>query len=161
MGLSDNTLVAPQPKGVIDPKTGKPVAAIKVGQIVHVVLKGRTERPEVYVALADPIPAGFEALNSRIHTDQGSDDSASASGSDYAYDDWYDGWYGEWPWVHREVRDDVALAFADTLTGEFTVEYDVRATKPGVFTAPGASVEAMYEPTRHARTALTKVEVLP
>ncbi len=41
----------------------------------------------------------------------------------------------------------------------FTVAYVVRAVTPGVFVHPAATVEDMYVPERHARTAVGMLTV--
>ena len=59
---------------------------------------------------------------------------------------------------HTEFRDDRFVAAFDFFragnkTRTATVAYVVRAVTPGSFVHPAASVEDMYRPERHARTA--------
>ena len=62
--------------------------------------------------------------------------------------------------MHRELRDDRVLAFADRLpAGRHVLDYVVRATIPGTFTVSPALAEAMYEPDVNGRTVVGKMEV--
>lgn len=105
--------------------------------------------------LEDRLPAGFEIENPRI----------VASGSVSGFD---------WLKVavepeHTEFRDD-RFAAAFNLFGNgseleagntFRVAYIVRAVTPGSFVHPAASVEDMYRPDRHGRTATGRLTITP
>jgi uncharacterized protein YfaS (alpha-2-macroglobulin family) len=138
----------------LDPATNKPVGPLRVGDLVKVRLEVHTERPEVYVALRDPIPAGFEALNAKLRT-SAQVAGQVASANDQSWWDWDAGW------VHRELRDDESLAFANRAEGTLMYEYVLRASHAGKFSAPPAQIEAMYEPERFARTDTAVLEVSP
>ncbi len=133
----------------------EPVGPLRVGDLVRVRLTASTERTEFYLALRDAIPSGFEAVNARFQT------SASAASSVDGRNEpsWWDDW--DRHWVHRELRDEAALAFANRAEGTMRYEYVLRASHAGTFLAAPASVEAMYEPDRFARTDATTLKVLP
>jgi len=128
---------------------------VKAGQLLRVLVMVQSSSDRHYVALSDPLPAGFEAVNDKLATS-----IRTGRQPDRSTDRWYPGGYRPAGWTHRELRDDRALAFADRLpAGKHVFEYIVRATIPGTFNAGPAQVEAMYEPDVNGRTALTRVEV--
>jgi uncharacterized protein YfaS (alpha-2-macroglobulin family) len=136
----------------LDPETGDPLTKFAVGDMVRVKVKVKTEKDRHYVAVVDPLPAGFEPINTRLATSaQGYEDT---SPRDRYYDWWRPGW------THTELRDDRVLAFADLMRdGTLVLEYLARAISPGSFTAAPATAEAMYQPDVNGRTAAQKVEV--
>ena len=111
------------------------------------------------VMLVDRLPAGLEIENPRLV------DSGDLKGLDWlkrSIDP-----------VHTEFRDDRFVAAFDFfgqrnrrngVTGallpvEATVAYMVRAVTPGTFVHPAATVEDMYRPDRHARSASGRLEI--
>jgi hypothetical protein len=127
----------------LDAASGKPLAAAKANQLVRVRLTVKTPSERHYVALRDRLPAGLEPVNSRIATER--EDAVERERGD--------GWTPP-VWVHVDLRDEGALAFADHLpAGQHVFEYNARATLPGQFAALPAEVEAMYEPEVRGRTA--------
>ncbi len=136
----------------LDPSTDQAVSQATIGQVIKVRLKVTPSSYRHYVALADPLPAGFEAVNAKLATTQsvgGATPPASSS------------WYGRSLWTHRSLRDDRLWAFADYMSGgTHTLEYLVRATIEGTFTADPAQVEAMYEPDLFGRTTAATIKVV-
>ncbi len=133
-----------------DLSTGQPIDKVKLGQLVKVKLTARADRSARWVALVDPLPAGFEPVNAKLETEQGAVRGAAAQ----------DAW--NWSWSFTAQHDDRALAFADQIdAGTHTHEHVLRATSAGTFTASPAHIEAMYEPTRMASTASALLVVTP
>lgn len=123
---------------------GKETTTFQAGQLVTVRLTVDAPAGARWIALVDPIPAGFEAVNPRL---------ASAGGSGAGHD---------WVWSHQELRDDAARWFADDLyPGKHEMTYQVRATLDGSFAAGPAMIEAMYDPSMMARTAAARVTIAP
>ena len=92
-----------------------------------------------YVAVSDPLPAGFEALNTRLAV---VDSSLSGQTRD------------SYVWDYVELRDDRVNAFADLMDGgKKEIEYLMRATIPGTFRVPGALAEEMYVPSQYGLSA--------
>ena len=95
------------------------------------------------VAVTDRLPAGFEAVNARLATEQqrvGAEES--------------------WQWVSSEVRDERVSFFAHYLDrGTVSAEYLARVSRSGEFVWPAATVESMYRPGEDARTGLDQVTV--
>lgn len=99
------------------------------------------------IMVSDMLPAGFEIDN------PGLVNSASLSNFD---------WLPETQAAHLEFRYDRFLAALDHAPGdsnEFTLAYVVRATNPGVYDHPAATVEDMYRPQLSARTAAGRMQV--
>jgi alpha-2-macroglobulin len=99
------------------------------------------------ILVTDLLPAGFEIDNPRI--------VGSAELPNF-------NWLGQTEYAHSEYRDDRFVA-AFNRTGsenrQFSFAYVVRATTPGVYAQPAASVEDMYRPHLSARTATGRLEV--
>ncbi len=137
----------------LDPETGAPLTAFAAGQLVKVKVQVTSNQDRSYVAVVDPLPAGFEAVNTRFATSQ----QRASAPSHRGYYGYYRYQYG---WTHEEQRDDMVLGFADRMrAGTLTLEYLARATIPGSFMALPARAEAMYEPDINGRTASLAVSV--
>ncbi|MDB5527069.1 MAG: alpha-2-macroglobulin [Devosia sp.] len=114
--------------------------------VVLLTMRASTTGSGQYV-VADPLPAGFEIENPDL----------SAAG------------VGDLSWLpaldqpsHVESRTDqyVAAFQYGTDQAPFKVAYMVRATAPGTFVLPGATVEDMYRPELRANTAAGSIEIL-
>jgi uncharacterized protein YfaS (alpha-2-macroglobulin family) len=129
---------------VVDAETGRAEPRPRVGQILRVKLRVQAAAAYSQVAITDPLPAGFEALDTSLETERQlsvSDGSA-------------------WSWDHRELRDERVSYFANSLSrGTTDVSYLVRVTRAGTFTRAAAHAEAMYDPTIHARLAAEQTAV--
>lgn len=121
-------------RSYVDEASGAALEEAKVGQLIRVRLRVEADALRERVALVDPIPAGVEVVNLKLATEARATRTRS---------------YG---WVHTELRDDRAAAFATRLRGKRSFEYLVRATRAGRFAVPSAQVEAMYAPELRART---------
>ncbi|MBT8491908.1 MAG: hypothetical protein KJO07_02510, partial [Deltaproteobacteria bacterium] len=123
---------------------GKKLESIKAGQLVKVRLTVAPGKERRWLALADPLPAGFEAVNTRLAS------SASTVRTGRS-----------WSWTHVEMRDDQVLAFADRVWRgrPMVLEYLARATIAGKFKALPAHAETMYAPEINGRTAQSMVTI--
>ena len=105
----------------------------KVGDRVLVTLDFVAPARSSYVAIDDPLPAVFEAVNPEFKT------QAMAGGelsNVYASD-------------FTELRDDRALFFKNTMwPGKHQIRYLARVRATGSATAPPAKIEEMYHPER-------------
>ena len=130
----------------LDPETNKPVTNIKVGQQIKVRLQLTSQNDEQQIAMVDPIPAGFEIVNTRLASEAGASSSRNRR---------------SWRWTHHEFRDDQVQAFADHIYEgrSVTFEYLLSATHQGNFFLPAAHVEAMYKPHLYARTDNQRLQV--
>jgi uncharacterized protein YfaS (alpha-2-macroglobulin family) len=129
----------------LDPKTGKPVLELALGQIVQVELELRSEQPLRMVALEDPLAAGLEPLDPGLS-------SGATAGCDRCND-----LVG---FDHLQRRDDRIEAFAEWLpAGRHTLRYQLRATTRGTFSAPGSTATLMYLPDFYARSRVGTLQV--
>ncbi len=131
------------------------------------VLKVEAQETGGRILLVDRLPAGLEIENPRL-----------VDGGDIKTLDWLKTTVKP---EHTEFRDDRFVAAFNFFGGnaqggrrrgddddddakkepasEATVAYIVRAVTPGSFVHPAATVEDMYRPERHARTASGRLEV--
>jgi uncharacterized protein YfaS (alpha-2-macroglobulin family) len=124
-------------------EAGKPTASFRVGDIVRVKLTVEHADPAHHLMVSDPLPAGFEAINTRFATVA----PRPGSGGD------------EWG-TFRELHDDrVDLASVYQGSGDHVHEYSLRAIAAGTFARPPATAELMYDPDVRAQTALDTIEV--
>ena len=119
---------------------------VKAGATVRVRLKVTSPDRRYYAAIIDPLPAGFEILDTSLATSAREDERDPASGNGKP-------WWAWWsPWSHTELKDDRLQLFADTLwAGDYQHGYLVRATTPGRFVAPPPRAEEMYAPETFGR----------
>jgi hypothetical protein len=124
------------------------------GALVRVRLTVSLPALRHFVAIEDPLPAGFEVVNLALATESRAEAGAAfrdAEGTDAAWGRWYD---------HVERRDDRVVLYANYLpAGTYTFEYLARATTAGTFTAGAPRVEEMYSPEVHGRGRPVEVQV--
>ncbi|TEU18698.1 MAG: hypothetical protein E3J25_00900, partial [Anaerolineales bacterium] len=104
---------------------------VKAGARVRVRLTLVAPTRRYHVALVDPMPAGFEAVNPALAV-SGSIPQDPADQGSTRY------WWWRWTWYeHQNLRDERAEAFASLLwDGIHTYSYVARATTPGEFVVP-------------------------
>jgi uncharacterized protein YfaS (alpha-2-macroglobulin family) len=124
--------------------TGHPATAFKAGDLITVQLDVTAADHHRWIALVDPLPAGLEAQNPKLAS--GGAPAASPGET--------------WVWAQQNLRDDRIEWFADDVpAGTYRFTYHARATIDGTFTAMPATIEAMYQPDLHARTARTVIRI--
>lgn len=121
---------------------GQPVRHPAVGDVVRVRLTVRASQALDQVAVMDYLPAGFEAIDSRLAT-RGTG-GAEAGGS-------------TWSW--QEVHDERVTFFANHLSGTRTAEYLAQVSRSGEFMRPAPRAEAMYDPEVYGLGAIERVIV--
>ena len=130
----------------------------KAGDLIRVTLTLRLTKERRFVAVTDPLPAGFEPLESWFAT------TARALGqTEETADDTprsWDAWWQRGGFDHVERHDDRVQLFATRLAeGRHQFSYIVRATTAGSFRTAPARVEEMYEPEVFGRTATAVITV--
>jgi uncharacterized protein YfaS (alpha-2-macroglobulin family) len=128
---------------------------VKAGTRVRITLNMVNENRRYHVALVDPMPAGFEAMNPSLATTGPVpiDTKDEDRGGRY----WW--WWGPW-YEHQNLRDERAEAFTSLLwEGTHKYQYVARATTPGNFVVPPAKAEEMYMPETFGRSASDRVIV--
>ena len=143
-----------------DGKPGTPATSFKAGDLIQVTLAFDLPKERRYVAVSDPLPAGFEAVDSWFQTTAAQvakqDDDQDP---DAAERSWLDVWR-RGTFDHVERHDDRVLLFATRLAeGHHEFSYVVRATTAGAFQIAPARAEEMYAPEVFGRTASSSVEV--
>jgi hypothetical protein len=130
--------------------------SVTAGALVRVTLRAVTPIQRHQVALVDPLPAGFEGVDSSLATSSSRPrDSGGSGGSGAA-----SAFGGSWVFDHAELRDDEVRLYADYMPpGVHTWRYVARATTPGTFDHPAATVEAMYQPEIFGRTAAGRMTI--
>jgi alpha-2-macroglobulin len=126
-------------------EVGKPKTAFQVGDVVVVKLHVQVPDDSTHLMVSDALPAGFEALNTKLAT-------VGASVTEKPI------WWGE----YREIHDDrVDFAAEYIWTGALDYQYSIRAIAVGKFARPPATAQLMYVPTTNANSALDYLEVKP
>jgi uncharacterized protein YfaS (alpha-2-macroglobulin family) len=124
---------------------GKLSAAEKltVGDRVLVTLDIQVPRRATYLAVADPLPGVFEAINPAFKSQEIGPGETLGT---------------EWVSDYKELRTDRALFFADLLyPGQYTLRYLARVISAGDALAPSAKIEEMYHPERMGTTETARV----
>jgi len=127
------------PKDVIKLPDG--TYKVKLGARVLVSLETLNTTERFAVAVVDPLPAGFESVNTSLATSERPvnvpDDTR---------------------WDHESMRDNRSEAFVMNLApGSHWYSYTARATTPGTFLAAPAKAEEMYSPETFGRSTGTTV----
>ncbi|MEO7730690.1 MAG: hypothetical protein ABIY55_06940, partial [Kofleriaceae bacterium] len=123
--------------------TGKPKGEVHVGDVVVVKLHVKVPDDSSHLMVSDALPAGFEALNTRLATVAGDPSNQQT-------------WWNE----YRAIHDDrVDFASEYVWNGSFEYTYAIRAIATGKFTRPPATAQLMYDPKVNAQTALDTLEV--
>jgi alpha-2-macroglobulin len=136
----------------------QPGTSFQAGELVKVTLRLDLPKERRYVAVVDPLPAGFEPVESWFATTA---QDLSQEAATQSSTDWQD-WWQRGGFDHVERHDDRVQLFATRLAeGEHTFTYMVRATTSGTFQVAPARAEEMYAPEVFGRTGSTVVEVKP
>ncbi len=115
-----------------------PLDEARVGDRVLVTLEFVAPGRASYVAIDDPLPAIFEAVNPEFKSQAM---AGQALSNVYASD-------------YTELRDDRALFFSNTMwPGKHQIRYLARVRATGSATAPPAKIEEMYHPERFGLSA--------
>jgi uncharacterized protein YfaS (alpha-2-macroglobulin family) len=141
------------PKDVVREKDG--TWRVKAGARVRVKVTMVNENRRYHVALVDPMPAGFEAMNPALAVTGPVPRDASDTKGRGRYWWWQSTWY-----EHQNLRDERVEAFTSLLwEGVHAYSYVARATTPGNFVVPPAKAEEMYMPETFGRSGSDRVIV--
>lgn len=121
------------------------VKTFEAGKTYKVTLKVSTTQERHYVVVDDPLPAGFEVVNTAFATESQEQMRQMGNTQNYSGDDVWGRWWGRFD--HTEIYDDRVLLFADQLAnGNHEYSYFVRAITAGTFALPQTKAEEMYTP---------------
>jgi hypothetical protein len=136
------------------------MTSFQAGDLVRVTLTFRLPKERRFVAVTDPIPAGFEPVESWFAT-TAIDLARGQQGEESPPGDG-ERWWEKGGFDHVERHDDRVLLFATRLAeGEHVFSYVARATTAGTFRTAPARAEEMYEPEVFGRTEPAVIEVKP
>jgi uncharacterized protein YfaS (alpha-2-macroglobulin family) len=128
-----------------------------VGDLVRVTVSVTLRGEGSFVVLTDPLPAGFEPIDSLFQTTSSAlawQAARARSGPDPYF------WWRRGSFDHVERHDDRVIAFATRLgSGRHEFSYLARATTAGTFAAAGARMEAMYAPELAGRSAAATITI--
>ena len=139
--------------------TGPASTSYKAGDLIRVTLSFDLTKERRYVAVVDPLPAGFEPVESWFATT--AHDLADQNDTENEPSDWWLLWE-KGGFDHVEKHDDQVRLFATRLSeGHHEFSYIVRATTAGTYSVAPAHAEEMYEPEVFGRTATAAIDVKP
>jgi uncharacterized protein YfaS (alpha-2-macroglobulin family) len=116
---------------------------LRVGDRVLVTLDVDVRRRATYLAVEDPLPGVFEAINPAFKSQE------IVAGETLGT---------EWVSDYHELREDRAVFFADLLyPGRYTLRYLARVISAGNAIAASAKIEEMYHPERFGTTETAHV----
>jgi hypothetical protein len=141
----------------VEKGTRPALTSYKAGDLVRVTLTLQLTKERRFVAVTDPLPAGFEPVESWFATSAASLARAQDEGGQPG--DWTM-WWQRGGFDHVERFDDRIQLFATRLAeGHHVFSYIARATTAGTFRTAPAHAEEMYAPEVFGRTATAVIEV--
>jgi uncharacterized protein YfaS (alpha-2-macroglobulin family) len=157
-GLDNGIRIERTYEPYLESSTRPPTKSYAAGDLVRVTLRLQLTKERRYVAVVDPLPAGFEPLESWFATTaaalrtQGQPDSNQETN--------WRSWWERGGFDRVERHDDRVQLFATRLSeGRHEFSYIVRATTAGVFRTAPARAEEMYQPEIFGRTETVVITV--
>ncbi len=118
--VSRNYYRKAQGSDTYEPITGP----VRQGDEITVRITVRTDTPRTYIMIEDPLPSGFEVIDTPLDI--------------YSWDFWYG---------RKEVRDEKVAVFSAYLKeGENEIVYSIRAERPGEYRVMPTKAWGMYAP---------------
>jgi uncharacterized protein YfaS (alpha-2-macroglobulin family) len=133
-----------------------PTITIERGSLVKVELTIDAENPLENVVIAELLPGGLEVVSASETKDDLYDDESK--GDDY--DDYDDQPSSQASYIRLEPREDRVIVIIDYLSGQKTVNFELRAVTSGLFVIPPTTAEAMYEPQKRAILSEGLLEII-
>jgi alpha-2-macroglobulin len=117
---------------------------VQPGQVFDIGLEIITDHPVNHVVITDPLPAGFEAVDTSFQTT-----------TNY-FQPLNDSWQIAYQTIHR----DRIVAYGDRLqAGVYNLHYLVRSVTPGTFDWPGAEAHLQYAPEEFGRSTAAQLVI--
>jgi uncharacterized protein YfaS (alpha-2-macroglobulin family) len=162
-GLDDGFHVERRYEPFVENGSRPATTGYSAGDLVRVTLTFRLSKERRFVAVTDPLPAGFEAVESWFATTAGDlaaqQDRQRNERDSQDERDW-ENWFRSGGFDHVERHDDRIQLFATRLSeGVHEFSYIARATTAGTFRTAPARAEEMYTPEVFGRTPTTVIEV--
>ena len=132
-----------------------PITETSRGELVRVRLTVVVPAAVHYLVVDDPLPAGFEAIDSTLQT-------STAVPTSYTVADYNERGWGWWYFSHIELRDEKVVLSADYLpAGTYVFTYLARASTAGTFKVIPPTASEFYFPDVGGRGAGSVFEVKP
>ena len=158
-GLDNGMQIARTYAPYVEGATRSATTTYKAGDLVRVTLTFNLTKERRFVAVTDPLPAGFEAVESWFATTAASLARAQDDQGERSSVNWFS-WWERGGFDHVERFDDRVQLFATRLSeGRHEFTYIVRATTAGTFRTAPARAEEMYSPEVFGRTSTAVIEV--
>jgi hypothetical protein len=142
-----------------DSGAGPAAQSFAAGDLIRVTLSLDLPKERRYVAVTDPIAAGFEPVESWFATTAADLAKATDQQDGSSRLTWVEMWR-RGTFDHVERHDDRVELFATRLAeGHHEFSYVVRATTAGTFVAAPTRVEEMYAPEISGRASTQTIEV--
>jgi uncharacterized protein YfaS (alpha-2-macroglobulin family) len=142
-----------------DGQNGAPAESFAAGDLIRVTLALDLPKERRYVAVTDPIPAGFEPVESWFAT-TAADVVKANDEQDGSNQQSWDAIWRRGTFDHVERHDDRVQLFATRLAeGHHEFSYIVRATTAGTFIVAPTLAEEMYSPEVSGRAATQTIEI--
>lgn len=117
---------------------------VNSGQVFDIELQITTDHPIDHVVITDPLPAGFEAVDTEFRTST----PYFAAQSD------------SWQINYQTIYRDRIMAYGSHFeAGVYTLHYLARSVTPGTFTYPGSEVHLQYAPEEFGRSATATLQI--
>ena len=162
-GLDSGITVERRYEPFVESGSRPPSTSYAAGDLVRVTLTFRLSKERRFLAVTDPLPAGFEAVESWFSTTAGdlaAQQDRQVNERDSGEPNDWENWFRSGGFDHIERHDDRIQLFATRLSeGLHEFSYIVRATTAGTFRTAPARAEEMYTPEIFGRTATTVIEV--
>ena len=139
------------------PGDDAPITEARVGELVQVRLTIIAPNALHYAVIEDPIPAGAQAVNPNLSTEQQIGTRPGLSSSDPLSRGW--GW---WWFSNTEFRDEKVVLYSTYLpAGTYEYVYTMRAGLPGVYNVIPPVGYQFYLPEVYGRGAGSAFTILP
>jgi uncharacterized protein YfaS (alpha-2-macroglobulin family) len=140
-------------------QTASPSESFNAGDLIRVTLSLDLPKERRYVAVTDPLPAGFEPVESWFAT-TAADVARATDQQDNGEEAGWDSVWRRGTFDHVERHDDRVDLFATRLAdGHHEFSYVVRATTAGTFIVAPSRAEEMYSPEISGRSSTQIIEV--
>lgn len=118
--------------------------SVQPGQVFDIGLEIISDHAVDHVLINDPLPAGFEAVDTTFKT-----------ATPY-FQPLQNSWQIDYQTIHR----DRIVAYANRLdAGVYNLHYLVRAVTPGTFNWPGAETHLQYAPEEFGRSTAAQLQI--
>ena len=138
---------------------------IRQGDLVRVDLYVSLPTARNFVVVDDPVPGGFETVNSDLATSSkvaAAKAAFQAAGGSlwFKFNDWNEYNFSFWSFNHQELLFNAARFYADYLpAGNYHLSYMAQAIGAGEFTVMPTMAQEMYDPDVYGKTSFDQLSI--